>query len=128
MFALALWDRQEKALYLARDRVGEKPLFYGVQNEVFLFGSELKAIKKHPAFDGEIDRGAVALQAHYGYVPTPHSIYVGIKKLPPGTILKVEKTNGKWQETLTTYWSLSDVIAGRSNNYTLLNADVAIDA
>ena len=83
MFALALWDRREQALFLARDRMGEKPLYYGWQRGVFLFGSELKALKAHPAFEGEIDRNAVALQMRHSYIPAPHSIYHGIYKLPP---------------------------------------------
>ena len=71
MFAIALWDREQRALYLARDRLGEKPLYYGRQKKVFLFGSELKAIKAHPAFVGEIDRDALALQMRHNYIPAP---------------------------------------------------------
>ena len=87
MFALALWDRHDRLLYLARDRMGEKPLYYGWQGGTFLFGSELKALKAHPNFCGEIDRSALSELLRLGYIPGPRSIYRGISKLPPGTFL-----------------------------------------
>lgn len=87
MFALALWDRETRTLTLARDRLGEKPLYYGWQGEAFLFGSELKALRVHPAFRGEIDRDVLALYLRHNYVPAPYSIYRGIAKLPPGSWL-----------------------------------------
>lgn len=74
MFAFAVWDCQDRSLTLGRDRVGEKPLYYGWQDNTFLFGSELKALKVHPAFDGEINRGSVALLLRYNYIPAPYSI------------------------------------------------------
>jgi asparagine synthase (glutamine-hydrolysing) len=89
MFAFALWDREERRLHLVRDRLGEKPLYYGWQDRVFLFGSELKALRAHPCCKGVIDREALALYLRYGYVPAPWSIYQGILKLRPGTILTV---------------------------------------
>jgi asparagine synthase (glutamine-hydrolysing) len=93
MFAIALWDRQTCTLTLARDRMGEKPLYYGWQgsgNErVFLFGSELKALKAHPAFAADIDRGALCLLLRHNYIPAPYSIYQGIAKLEPGCLLSV---------------------------------------
>jgi asparagine synthase (glutamine-hydrolysing) len=90
MFAFALWDRQEGNLYLVRDRLGIKPLYYGSTNGTFLFGSELKALRAHPHFEAEIDRGALALLMRHNYIPHPYSIYEGVKKLPPGTILKID--------------------------------------
>ena len=90
MFALALWDAKDQVLYLARDRMGEKPLYYGWQRDSFLFGSELKALKAHPSFEGAVDRGALALFFRYNYVPGPYSIYEGIKKLPAGSFLKLD--------------------------------------
>lgn len=109
MFALALWDRRECALFLARDRLGEKPLYYGWQGpgeqRVFLFGSELKALRAHPAFQSVVDPAALAEFMRYGYVPTPRSIYRGIHKLPPGTWLRVSPDSGP-----VPYWSLSNVI------------------
>lgn len=104
MFSIALWDRAERVLYLARDRMGEKPLYYGWQKGVFLFGSELKALRAHPAFVGEIDRDALALQLRHNYIPAPYSIYKGICKLPPGTWLKLGA--GEKEAEPVPYWSL----------------------
>lgn len=87
MFAMALWDRHDRSLTLARDRFGEKPLFYGWQGDSFLFGSELKSLVAHPAWRGEVDRDALALFIRYGYVPLPHSIWQGVAKLLPGSLL-----------------------------------------
>jgi asparagine synthase (glutamine-hydrolysing) len=89
MFALALWDRQERLLYLARDRLGEKPLYYGWMNGVFLFGSELKALRAHPSWGGEINRDALTLHLRHNYIAAPHTIYRGIYKLWPGTVLRL---------------------------------------
>ncbi|MDP2834228.1 MAG: asparagine synthase (glutamine-hydrolyzing) [Pseudomonadota bacterium] len=102
MFALAVWDRQNRTLTLARDRLGEKPLYYGWQGEIFLFGSELKALRAHPAFAGEVDRAALDLFLRRGYVPAPHSIYRGINKLPPGTLL----TLGGRDAAPRPYWTV----------------------
>lgn len=93
MFAFALWDRKEHILSLARDRLGEKPLYYGWNSKTFLFASELKAIKAHPQFAGSVDYDCVALALRYGYIPAPWSIYQGIFKLIPGTILQVPLTH-----------------------------------
>lgn len=87
MFALALWDRSERLLQLAIDRFGEKPLYYGWSGNHFLFASELKAMRLHPAFAGEIDRGALSMLAARAYIPAPLSIYANVAKLRPGTIL-----------------------------------------
>ena len=89
MFALALWDRQERILSLARDRVGIKPLYYGWSGTTLLFASELKALRSYPGFDPRIDRQALGLLLQYDYIPAPFSIYEEIRKLPPGTILTV---------------------------------------
>src|SRR5207245_703380 len=85
MFAFALWDRQERRLHLVRDRLGEKPLYYGWVDQTFLFGSELKALRAHRAFRGEIDRGAMTLYLRHNCIPAPYSIYRGVRKLPPAT-------------------------------------------
>jgi asparagine synthase (glutamine-hydrolysing) len=89
MFAFAVWDRQENTLFLARDRAGEKPLYYGWAEHTLLFASELKALHQHPEFRGEIDRGVLAVYLRHNYIPAPHSIYKGIYKLRPGTILAI---------------------------------------
>jgi len=90
MFALALWDRRGRRLLLARDRMGEKPFYWGWAGQALVFGSELKALAAHPDFAGGIDRGALAQYLRFAYVPTPRSIHPGIYKLQPGTILEVE--------------------------------------
>ncbi len=104
MFALAVWDRASRVLTLARDRMGEKPLYYGWQGNSFLFGSELKALRAHPNFTAPIDRAALDLFLRRGYVPGPHSIYQGIRKLPPGTLLTVD-ANGS-SAAPRPYWTI----------------------
>lgn len=103
MFAIAVWDRKTKTLTLARDRVGEKPLYYGWQGETFLFGSELKALRVHPSFRHEIDRGALCLLLRHNAISAPHCIYKGMAKLTPGTLLTVSLRQRT--PALTTYWS-----------------------
>lgn len=107
MFAFAVWDRQTSTLTLARDRVGEKPLYYGWQGRgseaVFLFGSELKALREHPAFEGKVNRDALCLQLRHNYIPAPYSIYQGISKLTPGNLLTVSLSQR--EPKLRAYWS-----------------------
>jgi len=105
MFAFALWDEHEKRLILARDRFGEKPLFYGWQGNIFLFGSTLQPLRQHPAWVGGVDLQALAGLVRYDYVPASLSIHPGIKRLLPGTWLEMAWRNGRWQERQTTYWS-----------------------
>jgi asparagine synthase (glutamine-hydrolysing) len=102
MFAFALWDRNERTLVLARDRFGEKPLYYGLAGGTFLFASELKSLRVHPAFRAEIDRDAVASYLRFNCIPAPYSIYRDIRKLLPGTVLRFR--NGK--VTTQVFWSL----------------------
>ena len=117
MFALGLWDRQARKLFLARDRFGEKPLYYGRAGKEFLFASELRAIRAHPDFSGTIDREALRIFAARGYVPAPRSIFQEISKLEPGTILTVG--GGKEQ-----YWAYREVVeSGLANP--LPNEEVA---
>ena len=123
MFALALWDRADRSLTLARDRMGEKPLFYGWQGHYFLFGSELKAVKAHPSFKGEINRDALTLLLRHNYIPAPYSIYKGIHKLPAGTWLRIDTGNGNAQNQPLgepkEYWSLAKVAAeGLADSFT----------
>jgi asparagine synthase (glutamine-hydrolysing) len=107
MFAFALWDRSEATLYMARDRLGEKPLYYGWQHGVFLFGSELKALRAHPAFSAEIDRQALTLLLRHNYIPTPYSIYQGIYKLPPGTWVTIR--HRQREVVPLVYWSAREI-------------------
>jgi asparagine synthase (glutamine-hydrolysing) len=88
MFAIALFDKRQRRLSLARDRMGEKPLYWGWAGKALVFGSELKAIRSHPDAPGETDREALALFLQYAYVPAPRSIHPGLFKLEPGTILE----------------------------------------
>jgi len=108
MFAFAVWDKQTAALTLGRDRLGEKPMYYGWAGTTLLFGSELKALRAHPAFDARVDRHALAAFMRYGYVPAPQSIYEGIHKLPPATLLTVTRGNSG-DAVPVPYWSLMDV-------------------
>ncbi|WP_291270792.1 asparagine synthase (glutamine-hydrolyzing) [Geothrix sp.] len=89
MFAMALWDKNARVLNLARDSFGKKPLYYGWGDGVFLFGSELKALRRHPAFCLDLDREAMAAFLRFGYIPGPATVYCGIRKLPPGTFLRL---------------------------------------
>lgn len=89
MFAFAVWDRAQHTLILARDRFGEKPLYYGVHDGVLLFGSELKALARHERFAGAIDRGALTELMRLSYIPGPQSIFYHYRKLPPGSYLRV---------------------------------------
>ncbi len=110
MFAIAVWDRAERRLTLARDRLGEKPLYYGWQGDCFLFGSELKALRAHPAFNAAIDRDALSLFLRHNYIPTPYTIYQGTHKLPPGTLLTLPSAQRHADCTPVAYWSLRDAI------------------
>ena len=108
MFALALWDRHERTLTLARDRLGEKPLYYGAPGGVLLFGSELAALRAHPSFNAAIDPGALSLLLRYGYVPSPWSIHSGVRKLPAGTSLTLRQASDAANEPRA-YWSVQEM-------------------
>lgn len=114
MFALAYWDRVSNVLTLARDRIGEKPLYYGGIGSHFAFASELKAFRAMPSFRFDTDPASLALMLRYGYVPAPHSIYRGISKLPPGTFIRVT-ADGR-VGTPETWWSYNTA-ALQSANY-----------
>lgn len=105
MYGFAVWDRQARKLTLGRDRLGEKPMYYGWAGRVFLFGSELKALKAHPAFQGKVSRDALALLLRHSYIPAPHSIYDGVHKLPPGSTLTVDPAAGPGVAEPVAYWS-----------------------
>ena len=111
MFAVALWDREQRALTLARDRFGEKPLYYGWQGagarRVFLFASELKALKAHSAFAATVDRGALSLLLRHNYIPAPHSIYSNIAKLLPGSLLTISLAQS--EPAIRMYWDVKGI-------------------
>jgi asparagine synthase (glutamine-hydrolysing) len=106
MFALALWDRHERALYLARDRMGEKPLYYGSMRGTFGFASQLSALREHPRFQAApVDRDAISQLLRYHCIPAPRSVFVGIHKLPPGTWLRVTLDTLSTALRPEAYWS-----------------------
>jgi asparagine synthase (glutamine-hydrolysing) len=113
MFAIAVWDRQTKSLTLIRDRLGEKPLYYGWQGTgdaaTFIFASDLKALRVHPSFESRIDRDAITLLLRHNCIPAPYSIYKGIRKLEPGEILVVSLPAREPQ--IRSYWTLQEVVA-----------------
>lgn len=112
MFALALWDRSRRRLVLARDRIGEKPLYYGRFAGAFVFASELKALRAHPAFDGQLDRDSIALFMRHCYIPESRSICRNVSKVPPGTIVEVDPQGHSGEAT--PYWTAAEAIdAGR---------------
>jgi asparagine synthase (glutamine-hydrolysing) len=110
MFALGVWDRKSHKLYLARDRFGEKPLFYGQCGKTFVFGSELKALARHPEWEATIDRDSVCAFLRHNYIPHPQSIYKGIFKLPPGTYLEIETQDLGRLLSPQPYWSAWDMV------------------
>lgn len=129
MFAIALWDREQRTLSLARDRLGEKPLYYGWQGtgerRVLVFGSELKALRAHPAFEAPIDREALTLYMRTGYIPAPWSIHAGIRKLPPGsfTVIRPEDETPE----IRNYWSAEQVALDGAANPLSLMPEEAVD-
>jgi asparagine synthase (glutamine-hydrolysing) len=130
MFALALWDREERKLWLVRDRLGIKPLYYGWvgggARRAFVFASELKAIAQHPEFEGEIDRDAVALYMRHNYVPSPHCIYKGLRKLPAGCGLRMDAATS--EPVVERYWSGEEVARrGQSEAWTGNDAEAVAE-
>ncbi len=114
MFAFALWDREERNLYLARDRMGEKPLYYGYNNSTLFFGSDLVSFKGSHFWHPEINQDALGLFIKYGYIPAPFSIYKNIYKLPPGTFIKLDiSTLASLPQNLpapASYWSFLETM------------------
>ncbi|MES3034520.1 MAG: asparagine synthase (glutamine-hydrolyzing) [Gemmatimonadota bacterium] len=102
MFALAIWDRHERALWLVRDRLGEKPLYYGQVGDSWLFGSELKALRAFPGWHGSIDVQAATQFLRHGYIQAPQTIYTGIHKVRPGSMVVLKAGEPPRERT---YWS-----------------------
>jgi len=129
MFAFAVWDKEKQELILGRDRMGEKPLYYGWQSadgrSSFLFGSELKALKAHPAFKADIDRDALSLFMRSGYIEAPYSIYKGIFKLPPGSLLSISLNERK--PVIDTYWSFTEVAITGNRTFFKYSSNEIID-
>lgn len=127
MFALALWDRRDRTLTLARDRFGEKPLFYGWCGSDLVFASELKAFAAHPAWAPELDRSALTSFMRGSYVPAPWSIWRGVRKLPPGSLVtfSIPADAGRWPQPQS-WWSLAHA-AAEGRNARLADAREATD-
>jgi asparagine synthase (glutamine-hydrolysing) len=116
MFAFAVWDRTDRTLTLARDRIGKKPLYYGWERGTLLFGSELKALCSHPAFSRTLDRSSLTLFMRLGYVPAPHSIYQNVFKLRAGHFVTVSAPQQRAKQR--PYWSIGRAVqASRDNQY-----------
>jgi asparagine synthase (glutamine-hydrolysing) len=115
MFALAVVDGRTREMHLARDRLGEKPLYYGWAGGSLVFGSELKALRAHPDLPGTIDRGALALYLRYTFIPAPHTIYRGVHKLLPGTMVTFTTSTAPGDlPPPRPYWRLSEVAAAHA--------------
>ena len=137
MFAFALWDRQEHELILARDRLGIKPLYYGIHKGVFIFGSELKALSASSLFHGEMNKAVIPMYLRYNYVPEPYTIWENTYKLEPGSFLKIsayEWREGKDPDSDNypgmekhTYWSARDIALGGSAALPHIGAEEAVD-
>lgn len=107
MFAIALWDQEQQRLFLARDRLGEKPLYYGWIDDTFLFGSELKALKLHPKWRNDLDQNSLSVFFQYSSIAAPRTAYKNIFKLPPATYVCVSSHSCELNEP-TVYWRLPD--------------------
>ena len=130
MFAFAVWDNVENILHLARDRLGEKPLYYGWQGEgasaCFFFGSELKALREHECFLAQIDRNSLGLYTRFNFIPAPYSIYKNIFKLEPGRLLTISLTNS--EPSIKTYWSAATAASLGVKNPLSGSCDVIADS
>ena len=125
MFAFALWDKQERTLTLARDRMGEKPLYYGMVGDQFVFASEMKAFRDLEGWPPVIDREALTLYMRYSYIPAPYSIYKGIRKLPPGQFLQVRAD--ALDAVPKSYWSLTAMVEKSVNSRIICSEKEALD-
>lgn len=126
MFAIAVVDREQNELVLARDRLGEKPLYYGIVDGNLLFASELKALTCFPGWRGEINRDAIALQLRHNYIPTPYSIYQNISKLTPGHFITFKLDDLSNQTSV--FWALNEVVEEANAHRLNLSPEQAIVA
>ncbi len=123
MFAFALFDRRTRTLYLVRDRLGVKPLYWTITQGVLLFGSELRALMAHPLFEKNVDREAISTVVRYSYVPAPRSVFTNVHKLPPGSILTLGAGH---DPEIAPYWQLADALKHRGE--ARLDFDTAVEA
>lgn len=125
MFAFALWDKKDRTLTLARDRMGKKPLYYGWIGNAFVFASELKAIKAYPGFSAEIDRNVLSLYLRHNYVPSPWCIYKGVSKLPQSSYITIDASSQK-EIHREKYWDILRVAQEGNSNTQVLSFDEAL--
>jgi asparagine synthase (glutamine-hydrolysing) len=125
MFAFAIWDRAAHTLTLVRDRLGIKPLYWGLFGDHLLFGSELKALCAHDCWSAQIDQDAVAAFMRHNYIPAPHTVYRGVSKLPPGSLLQIGPDR---QPQITAYWTLDDIVQQGKNDPLPDDDEAATDA
>ena len=125
MFAIALWDKRERTLTLIRDRLGKKPLYWSLTGGTLMFGSELRALRCHPAFATELNRDAIALYLRHGCFPAPYTVYRGVQQLKPGHKLRL---SSEGEPRIDSFWQLADVFAaGKAQPFQGSDAE-AIDA
>jgi asparagine synthase (glutamine-hydrolysing) len=130
MFAVAVWDKHTQVLTLARDRLGEKPLYWGWCKGTLLFSSELKALRAHPQFKSVIDRDSLALYLRHGYIPAPYSIYTNINKLLPGHLLSISLGEGEAIAKAcvpSVYWNFNEVVEDGLANPICTSPEEAVD-
>jgi asparagine synthase (glutamine-hydrolysing) len=127
MFAFALWDHRERLLHLARDRFGEKPLYYGVCGDTLLFGSELKALRQHSAWSDEIDRDALMLLMRHDFIPAPHSIFANIRKVMPGCVLTVRVAGATFSMEEHRYWHPERLFEEAAREQSPLTAEQSVE-
>ena len=125
MFAFAVWDRETRSLTLARDRIGLKPLFWGLFGTLFLFASEIKGLRGHPGWTPELDRESLGAYMRWGHVPAPHCIYRGLHKLMPGQFLVVPKHG---EPRLTSFWDPVEIAATAQADRLQVDEEEALDA
>ncbi|MDA3942766.1 MAG: asparagine synthase (glutamine-hydrolyzing) [Bacteroidetes bacterium] len=131
MFAFALWDCAAQRLQLVRDRLGKKPLYFGRVHDSFVFASELGALKALTVFSGVVDRESVALYLRFGYVPAPRSIYQGIYKLDPGSVLTLDRDQARagfdYGQYIQSFWSAVDAARNGLANPLAMDDETATD-
>ena len=125
MFAFAAYDVWERKLYLCRDRIGEKPLYYGFLDKGFIFSSEIGAIEEHECFNAEIDRNALSLYFRFGYIPAPYSVYKGIYKLETGSIMEISYPYDSYR--IRKYWDIMEVAKTSVDNRFRGSEEEAVD-
>lgn len=130
MFAFAAWDSVDGSLYLARDRMGEKPLYFGWQDKVFLFASDLKAMVAHPSMKPEVCNEAVSAFLRYGYIPSPLSIYEGVYKLEPGKYVKVVpgRISPGASPEMHSYWDANTYVSSKRDDIDIEEATLHVES